>query len=176
MELSPFLSVSVRVKKHFMKCRWRRMTIFGSVGRFNLGTIFQMKNHSIAFEVCHFFIALLLRKITRLAEMFKERSKGSKKVQNVQRSSKVQGNFKGSNKAKKRALVCALFLLFGPKKYMHCACSALVYCCVLIFSITSYCASSLRCSLQFLLKCSKSLVRSLVLSLSKDELQSCYFL
>ena len=28
MELSPFLSVSVRVKKHFMKCHWKKMTIF----------------------------------------------------------------------------------------------------------------------------------------------------
>jgi hypothetical protein len=30
-----------------------------------------MKNHSIAFEVCHFFIAWMLRKITRLSEWFK---------------------------------------------------------------------------------------------------------
>ena len=43
---------------------WFRMR---NVQEFNLDTIFQMKNHSIAFEVWHFFIAWMLGKITRLA-------------------------------------------------------------------------------------------------------------
>ena len=33
MELSPFLSVSVREKNHFMKCQWGEWLIFGGGGR-----------------------------------------------------------------------------------------------------------------------------------------------
>jgi hypothetical protein len=73
MELSPFLSVSVQEKKHFMKCQWRRMGMFWERGK---GKGFLTYNNIL-------FIYKIGSKKVQEFNAFKERSK-------VQGSSNVQ--------------------------------------------------------------------------------------